>query len=450
MIKKIYDNLSPNSDFGKNVLTLLTGTTIAQAIPIAISPILTRLYTPSDFGLYALYVSLVSMSSVVSTGRYELAIMLPRRDKNAANILALSFLLSLVFSFILFLIVLLFNTEITKLLGNEDIGNWLYLLPMSVLFMGLFNTLNYWFNRKLKYKDLSKGRVLQSFTIASVNLSFGLLKLASGLIIANVIGCGIVVLVFIRKIKSEIIADFNFDKLKYLAKRYSKFPKFEMLSGFSNMASAEIPVLLLSSFFGVNIVGFYSLARRILSLPTGLIGGAIGQVFLQKSVTYKNDKDKLRELTFSTFKKLLFIGIPCLSVITVFGDYLFSFVFGAQWEMAGVYAQVLSLWLVFVFLGSPLSTLLVTLEKQKESLIFNLSIFIFRSLALCIGALFFNSPFIAIVLFTVIGSLFWISFLFYIFYLVGIGYLKAFLLLFGTIISVNSCLLIIRFLINFL
>jgi O-antigen/teichoic acid export membrane protein len=86
--------LKPKSEFAKNVLTLMTGTTIAQAIPIAISPILTRIYTPEDFGVFALYMSLASIISVVATGRYELAIMLPKKDDDAINIVALSTLIS--------------------------------------------------------------------------------------------------------------------------------------------------------------------------------------------------------------------------------------------------------------------------------------------------------------------------------------------------------------------
>ena len=81
--------LKPKSEFTRNVLTLMTGTTIAQAIPIAISPILTRLYTPKDFGVLALFVAITSIFGSIANGRYELAIMLPKKDEDAVNILAL-------------------------------------------------------------------------------------------------------------------------------------------------------------------------------------------------------------------------------------------------------------------------------------------------------------------------------------------------------------------------
>ena len=87
----------PESEFGRNVLTLMTGTTIAQAIPVAITPILTRLYTPEDFGLLAVFVAFSTILGSISSGRYELAIMLPENDEDAINIAALCFLLSIIF-----------------------------------------------------------------------------------------------------------------------------------------------------------------------------------------------------------------------------------------------------------------------------------------------------------------------------------------------------------------
>ena len=134
----------PKSEFGRNVLTLMTGTTIAQAIPIAISPILTRIYTPEDFGLFAFYASIASIISVVATGRYELAIMLPKKDDDAINIVVLSILISFLVSLLSLIIVLVFNTQITNLLGNPEIANWLYFIPLTVLFTGIYQSFNYW------------------------------------------------------------------------------------------------------------------------------------------------------------------------------------------------------------------------------------------------------------------------------------------------------------------
>ena len=153
---KLINKLKPKSEFNRNVLTLMTGTTIAQAIPIAISPILTRIYTPEDFGMFALYMSIASIIAIVATGRYELAIMLPKKDEDAINIVALSIIISFFVSFISLLIVFIFNTQITNILGNPEISIWLYFIPLTVLLTGIYQSFNYWSNRKKQYKRLAK------------------------------------------------------------------------------------------------------------------------------------------------------------------------------------------------------------------------------------------------------------------------------------------------------
>ncbi|MEA1879149.1 MAG: oligosaccharide flippase family protein, partial [Campylobacterota bacterium] len=151
MLKK----LKPKSEFSRNVLTLMTGTTIAQAIPIAISPILTRIYTPEDFGVFALYMAIASIIAVVATGRYEMAIMLPKEEDDVKSIVKLIMILLSAVTFITFCIVFFFNQTITNLFQNPEISNWLYFLPMSIFLVGLYQVYNYLLIREKNFKRLS-------------------------------------------------------------------------------------------------------------------------------------------------------------------------------------------------------------------------------------------------------------------------------------------------------
>jgi O-antigen/teichoic acid export membrane protein len=418
------NKLKPKSEFSRNVLTLMTGTTIAQAIPIAISPILTRIYTPEDFGLFALYTSIASILGVVATGRYELAIMFPKKDENAANIVILSIIISFFISLILLIFIFIFNAQITNILGNQDISLWLYFIPITVVLTGIYQSFNYWSNRKKQYKRLSISRVIQSSTVATTNLGMGFGGFgATGLLFGTIAGQSIATIILAKMVITEDIEIFKkVKKLKYfaLAKRYVKFPKYEIWSAFFNTASSHSPIILLGVFFNSTVVGFYSLSYRILNLPMSFISSSISQVFLQESAKIKKDREKLHNLTKSTFKKLFYLGLFPMVFLGVFGDIVFSFIFGEEWKVAGQYAQVLSIWLFFVFLISPLSTLLITLEKQKESFYFNISILISRVLALYLGYYIFNNAFETIVLFTFVGVVFWMGLMFYILQLVDI------------------------------
>ena len=146
------NNLKPKSEFSRNVLTLMTGTTIAQAIPIAISPILTRIYTPGDFGVFALFLAIIGVFSVVASGRYELALMLPRKEEDAINIFSLGTIIIFLLTIFLFLFIFLFHQYLVDMSQNEEIGYWLYFMPLAFFLIGIFNLLSYYNNRQKNYK----------------------------------------------------------------------------------------------------------------------------------------------------------------------------------------------------------------------------------------------------------------------------------------------------------
>jgi O-antigen/teichoic acid export membrane protein len=209
----------------------MTGTTIAQAIPIAISPILTRIYTPEDFGVLALFVAISSIFGSIANGRYELAIMLPKKDEDAINIFALGFIISSSISLVLLMLVLLFHDYFTTLLNNDEIGIWLYLVPITVFLTGMYNVLNYFNNRKKYYKDIANITIIKSIITAITQLSIGFLKGgASGLISGQVISQMFANMKLLKNIIKDKLLISKISKVKMiaLAKRYKDFPKFSM------------------------------------------------------------------------------------------------------------------------------------------------------------------------------------------------------------------------------
>ncbi|MDZ7795659.1 MAG: oligosaccharide flippase family protein [Candidatus Marinimicrobia bacterium] len=334
----------PKGEFSKNVLTLMTGTTIAQAIPVAISPILTRLYTPEDFGVAALYMAIATIIGSVATARYELAIMLPEKDDDALNIAALGLYIATILSVFLLILVITFNQAICNLLNNDEISFWLYFLPFSVFFIGLFNVLQYYNNRKKQYRDIAKANVYKAVTSAIVRLSVVFLKpgptgLISGQITSQIAANTKLLLNTIKnKNLKSIISK---DNIKLLAKRYVDFPKYATPAVLANTSSYQLTNILISSFYSVATLGYYSIVQRILGMPTTLIGNAIGQVFYQQASDEKIKTGKSLKTYKSTVKKLIFIGLPIFGTLIFFIEDIFVFVFGEEWRIAGKYAQIL-------------------------------------------------------------------------------------------------------------
>ena len=377
--------LNSKSDFNKNILTLMTGTTLAQAIPIAISPILTRIYTPEDFGLYAIFVAIVAIFGSVVNGRYDQAIMLPKRDEDAINIFALGFIISCGVSLLLLITVVLFNDYFTKLLLNDDIGLWLYFVPLAVFLTGIFNLLNYFNTRKKYYKDLATATIIRSLLTGIIQLSLGFTKQgATGLISGQMISQFFENTILLKNLikNKELIFKISKEKIIALAKRYREIPKYSILATLSNTLAHRLTNILISSFYSVATLGFYSLVQRVLGVPSSLIGHSIGQVFFQEATKEKHETGQAINTFSKTVKKLIIIGLPSFTILFFTVEELFAFMFSEEWRIAGVYAKIVIPWVFISFVVSTVSFIDILMEKQKKYLIFNITLIIFTILVI--------------------------------------------------------------------
>jgi O-antigen/teichoic acid export membrane protein len=354
----------------------MTGTAIAQAIPIAISPILTRIYTPNDFGLLSLFISITAILGSIANGRYELAIMLPEKDDEAINIAALSLLIAATFSVILLIIILIFNQGFSDLLGNKKIGFWLYFVPFVVLMTGLFNVLNYLNTRKQLYKDIAKANIYKSVGMTSVQLGLGFAKLgATGLISGQIVAQ----IISNYRLAKNAKKNYNIQAIKKsaitnLAKRYSDFPKFSMSAILANSLAYNLTNILISIYYNIATLGFYSLGQRLLGMPAALVGSSIGQVYFQEATIEKNKTGKAVNTFNKTSKKLFLLSIVFFTPLFFLLPIIFEIVFGKEWRVAGEYAQITLPFVASQFVVSAVSTTNSIFEKQKVSLIWQLSL----------------------------------------------------------------------------
>lgn len=406
---KLTSFTKPSNSFSGNVLTLVSGTTFAQSISILAAPILTRLYAPEAFGIVALFASITGILGVVACMRYELAIMLPERDEEAANLLGVSLGFTLLISLLLVPLVWWGRAPLVKWLNAPALANYLWLVPLAVLIHGIFIALNYWNTRTKHFGRLSIATVTSSLTTTPLTLGLGFAghATAGSMIGAGIAGQAVATSVLGGQIwrddRSVFIKSIRWRAMWDGMKRHKKFPLISTWSALMNTISAQLPALLLASFFSTTVVGFFALGHRLLSMPMGLIGGAIAQVFFQRAAEAKN-KGTLPVVVGSVFLRLVAIGLFPLLLVMVIGKDIFSVVFGSQWAVAGIYAQILAPWIIFQFISSPISTLFSVLELQGTGLLFNSVLLGTRIATLVIGG-FLNSILIALVLFSITGSM---------------------------------------------
>ncbi|NVK44057.1 MAG: oligosaccharide flippase family protein [Oceanospirillaceae bacterium] len=375
------------SQFNRHVLTLMTGTTIAQAIPIAISPVLTRIYSPEDFGLLALFVAITATLSSVINGKYELAIMIPEKDDDAIHVAALGVLIALFLSFLLLFFVVFFSAYFVRVLANDDIAPWLYLVPLVVLLNGIYNTLIYLNNRKMLYGSLAKSNIYRSVANAGLQLLFGFFKFGgAGLILGQFISLMLGVLSLIK----NVIVGYAYKgvvrtQLWVVAKKYSSFPKYTVFATLANTLSQNIISMLIPILYDIKTLGFYSLVQRVLGVPSSLVGEAVGQVFHREVAEERRETGRGVISFNSTIKKLLVVGIPGFLFLYFIVIDLFVFVFGEKWQLAGEYAQLLIPLFFMRFIVSSVSVMNTVFLKNKNGLYFQFSLLIMSLLVLYIS-----------------------------------------------------------------
>jgi len=357
----------------------MTGTTVAQAIPILISPLLTRIYSPEDFGQLALFMSLASIFGSIVNGRYELAIMLPRKDEDAMNIFVLGLVISSFISIMLLILIVLFHYKIVLLLNNNQIGNYLYFIPVSVFLIGLFNSLSYYNSRKKYFKDIAKATIIKSLILSSIQIVIGFfyngaLGLISGEVISRLSANG---KLFLNMTKEKKIFH-NISKIKIYAlmKRYKNLPRFSVFATLANTSTFNIVNIYISMFFSLSLLGYYSLVQRVLGTPMSLIGTAISNVFFREATSEKQRTGVAIHTFLSTIKKSILISLPLFIILFFTIETIFEIVFGEEWRVAGEYAKILIPMFFIRFVIVTVSLLETVMERQKVFMLFNIVLFL--------------------------------------------------------------------------
>ena len=274
------------SEFFRNVATLISGTTLAQAFAVVIYIFLGRIYTEEDFGVFGLYMNILNITLIFSTAKYELAILLPKSERESVNLLGLSGMISVVVSLLLLVIVIPMNDQICRWLGSEQISRWLYFIPLSTLMVGWFTSFRNFSNRQKRYKLIAGANIGQSISNSLLKLGLGLLIAgAAGLIFGVIFGQVVGFLIFFVvhwRINGSKLSWISWSEMKRLGLKYSLFPRYNMWQGLINNFSGAFPVFILSSFFSTATAGLYTFGYMILYRPVNLVANAFYQVMFQR------------------------------------------------------------------------------------------------------------------------------------------------------------------------
>jgi O-antigen/teichoic acid export membrane protein len=387
----------------KNVMMLTSGTVLSQVLPILFFPILSRLYTPADYGVLGLFMSISMLLMVISNLQLNYAILIPKEDKEALSTLNAGLHIIVLFTVFSLLIVITLGGLISSLLSSPELKLWLYLLPATVLLSGVNIQFSAWFNRTGQFKIISSSRIVTSVvTIAgSLALSY-YIDGPGGLVISYLSGnlSSFIILVYSFK-KNNTLFILSLDEIKKVVVDHRNFPLYTLPTELISNFAQQLPMFIFSTYSGAQSVGWFSRSRQMLGLPINYISSSISEVYRQKSgEAFRNDITAMRPLYLKTVWSLFVLSIIPFLVIVLFSPVLFAIFFGENWRQAGVYAQYMSLMYFFKFVTGAVGFNFYLFKKQKLDLLLHFLIVIITAVGLYIGLYVLRSETAALILFS--------------------------------------------------
>lgn len=365
--------LLPHNSFSRSVITIAGGTGLAQLITVLVVPIVTRLYTPTHFGILGIYDSALALLLVLASWRYELAVPLAENDSTAIDLLGLCFVILLGMTVLLSLVLLFAGEQITVMLGVGSFLPYVWWLPLGLLGGGTYQTLNYWALRKRAFSRIARTKISQSVGSSITQLVFAALHQGPiGLILGDIIGVSSGSSTLASQAwrnDKESIKSLSFKGMLRAAGKYRRFPIFTAGSAFMNRAGLQLPVIVFAALYGSQAAGFFILTRQVLALPAALVGQAVGQVYYgTASALVRDNPSALPRLLYGTVRNLVLIGFVPISLVAIIGPRLFAIVFGASWSTSGEYVRFLGVMLLMQLAIAPISQSLNILERQDLQL----------------------------------------------------------------------------------
>jgi O-antigen/teichoic acid export membrane protein len=392
----------------KNILVQGGGTFFAQLFGVISLPLITRLYEPLSFGYLTQFNNLISFLTILVSFRYEYFVLVPKKLESSleffVEILKFSFLLTLLLTFITFILLSLnlnyftsFNLTYITLLGPLTA----YLASISIAALQI--------NQKLELYVTSAFAepINKIFFFISAVLFYAISNNFYGLIFATTIGS---LLKTIYLFSSSSV----FGKLN---KSNYKLTKFENIRGFKKSAlsfsvsnliqtlNGFLPIIFITKTYGSYTLGQWGLAISAVYLPTSLIGGAIGQVYFQNANKLQGEGISIQNIWIKTVKSLFYIAIPSYFLLALLAPILFPIVFGEKWNFTGIYTSILCISVGMSFISTPVDRTCYIVKKDSYPYLINILRLIFTALSI-LFSLIFNFTFLEyLILNSILASL---------------------------------------------
>jgi O-antigen/teichoic acid export membrane protein len=349
------------SGFLKNAAKLAGSTALSQIILILASLILTRLYTPENFGVLAIFTSLFGQAVVLTSFCYEWIIPLAEEEEEAIDVLIFSLILTIFTSIVFAIVIGIYGHNIALWANSPASEPFLWLLPIVIFFGGMYQNFNYWSLREKAFGLIARTKLAQSLWTTGTQILLGLFAQGSiglliGYLLTQLVGIWQQAMFFWHNHHAQVKL-VSFTRIATVGRKYFSYALTSGTSTFVYATGSAVPSLLLSSFYGTAAVGSFSVAQRLTSIPVVIVGAALSQVFLSHAAEMiRNDPKELKRLFLKT-SLLLFAASLLIGSIVLVSPLVFPIIFGDIWIESGFMAQAMVPMFIFSMAIAPLSIL---------------------------------------------------------------------------------------------
>ncbi|WP_160888785.1 lipopolysaccharide biosynthesis protein [Halobacillus litoralis] len=366
-----------NNKFLKNTLLISGGTAFAQILNITIMPILSRLFSPADYGVMNVFMSIVIVLCLLGSLNYEMGVPIAETNRKAINVFVLSIVILLIFTSLSLILVLTFGEIMVGIFNLNEINKYLILIPISTFLIGVYNIFLQYAFREKNFISITKTKFSQSIVQNLTSMGFGFFGIgAIGLIIGRILGQSAgssTLLTPILKKNRKLFKLINLTEIKDMFYRYKYFAILTTPRRFLGNLTIAAPVFILTYLYGSQVVGLFAFANSVIQVPMNLIGNSIRNVFYAESASLRfENPERIQKLSRKLFFNLTILGIIPALVLSVLGPQLFSMIFGSDWREAGVYASLLTFAAFSGLILKPISGIFDVYEKQGVALVWNI------------------------------------------------------------------------------
>lgn len=399
------------SSFVRNVVIVALGTAGAQAITLAFTPIITRLYAPESFGQLGTFMAILVVMSPIAALTYPIAIVLPKLNSDAVKVAKLSAVIAIVISAITAAILSIGDAWLAQVLGMQAIEALILLIPLAMLISAFQQIGTQYLIREKKYKITAQAAILQAFSVGSSKVILGFVHPVGAILITVAIAGqafhSVLLWLGLRQTwKTRHDATSSSETVLNIASQYRDFPLYRAPQTVLNALSQSLPIIALATIFGPISAGLFALSKSVLAAPASLVGSSVGNVFYPKAVELEDTPDALQKLLFKSTLSLLIIGAFVFLPVLLFGPTLFSFIFGSEWEQAGGFGRFISLWMIASLAARPAISAIPILDLQKKFLLIEILFLPLKAFSIYFGTLF-DSPIVAVGSFCLVSSIFY-------------------------------------------